>query len=850
MLNKRFIFLVSIVLFTTHALMSTEEISLKKDDSVKKTHTRTGKKKIKFEFTDKPLVDIINELAQEKKLNIILPQGDPVEIKTKVTYHLKKPLTLAQAWKEVISLLDLAGYTMQPQGTDMLLIRKVDDNIKKQITSIFIDQPLDKLPDNENFIRAVFYLANINLKNESSWGDLNPILTDMLSAKANIQVDKKTNALILTDKATNIKSVMKIVLELDKGGPKDSIEVIPLYYTSADDIQKLFDQLLAPRQQPVPGAPPVQEQASYFPKNTRIIALPRNNNLVIMGTPYTIDLVRDFIIKYIDRPLESGESILHIYDLQYLDAQQFQPVLQQIVSPGQTGQSTGQAVAQGPKQYFQGVIIAAEKTSETEQLAPSTVGTNGSTAGAQPQAETAKVGGNRLLIAARKKDWIRIKQLIEDLDKPQPQISLEVLVADITLNSDKLLGSQMRNKQGWNDAISQGVDWQSAQLNQPVLKAAPINPDGTGASDIFTQLPADALMSNLLQLNDPFGNGQNLASVMTPGSLVFSLKDSANNGIWSVWQFINNYTTATLIAQPFVVTKNHQQASVTIAQQRFVAGKADTSNTAVNVANEWITAAFTIDILPHISSSGNVNLQVVVKINQFASSDVTNNTRLTRLVQTNANVGDGQILALGGLTRESTDDAMRETPVLGNFPILGWFFKAKQKIKERNNLIIFIRPVIDKEIVGGTSKFTQRKLAYAKDSIDESLCFENLNDPITRWFFKPDPFYAKNTIDEYKHITQKHREPSGKAEDVKVLAEQSVDKKTIRELVKNETNPLLNTQEEKSVHIATTKSSPARKERSVQEKRMHDIIAKEASCQDLKLLLEDAENPLLANSQA
>ena len=114
--------------------------------------------------------------------------------------------------------------------------------------------------------------------------------------------DDKTNALILTDKATNIKAVMRIIFELDKGGLRDKIEIIPLYYTSATLIENLFNtKLLAKPQQPGvgAGATPTPDQVSYFPKNTKIIGLPRNNTLVIMGTSYSIDLVRDFIIKYI-----------------------------------------------------------------------------------------------------------------------------------------------------------------------------------------------------------------------------------------------------------------------------------------------------------------------------------------------------------------------------------------------------------------------------------------------------------------------------------------------------------------------------------------------------------------------
>jgi general secretion pathway protein D len=822
----------------------------------KVSQKRTNKKKkIIFSFADKPLVEIINELAAEKNENIILPQGAQA-ITTKVTYHYAEPLTIDQAWQQLSTILALAGYSIEPEAS-IQTIRKIDQNINRQILSVYINEPLENIPDTENIIRAVFYLANINLK--TSFQDLKNILQDMLSqtAKDNgILSDAKTNALILTDQATNIKAAMRIILELDKGGMRDSIEIIPLYYTSSDLVERLFNEnLLASKQQPGAGAGTnggsQPEQPSYFPKNTKIIGLPRNNTLVIMGTPFAIDLVKDFIIKYIDRPLESGESILHVYDLQYLDAKDFAPVLQQILLSGQMPgqQATGQT-ATGPKQYFKDVIVVNEIPRKTkEQLQPTTVqGETEQFKGLAPS-EGAQVGGNRLVIAARKKDWVRIKELIEQLDKPQLQVALEVIVCDVTLNSNKLLGSQLRDKDGFNKSISERVNFQTAHLSQPILKMP---------SAVTDQRPANALMSNLLQLGDPFGENENLATSAEPGSLVFSLKDSANGGVWSFWQILNNYTNATLIAQPFVITQNHQQATVTIAQQRFLAGKADSSNVAVKVGNEWVTASFTIDILPHISATGNINLQITVKINQFvAGAETGNNTRVTRAVQTNANVGNGEILALGGLTRESENIQASETPPFSNFPIIGWFFKKKQQVKQRNNLLILMSPtIIQPRLKGGIDTFTDKKLTFAQEQLDESMCFDNLRDPVNRWFFKPNPFYGKETVEEYtkkttqEDISQNNQEQK-QANNQQVVensyaptvcvsrGELSAQACAMKELVKNEKNPLTLPIDDKSEKPIFS----AKKQEKTQSSN------DSPNTQQLKDLLQAADNPLLIHQQ-
>lgn len=687
-------------------------------------------KKFPFNFTAKPLADIVNDFAAEKQINIMFPQGIAGDafFKTNVTIQMREPLTLEQAWKQVQSLLELIGYTMAPDK-DMFIIRKIDENIKREPIDIYINQSLNSLPDTEEVIKALFYLANINIK--TSWENLNTILKDMLSVNANIQSDQKNNAILLTDKACNIKAVMKIILELDRGGLRDNIEVLPLYYTSAQIVDDLFNKQLLSSKQNQGGS--TQEQISYFPKNTKVFGLERTNSLVIMGTAHAIDLVKNFILKYIDRPLESGKSILHIYDLQYLQAETFAPILQQIVSPAQSDQSSGK-IAVGPKQYFRDVIVQPEITRKSDYITPSVIGGKAVEGSVQPEQAGTHVGGNRLIIAARRKDWLRIKSLIEKLDQPQVQVGLEVLVVDVTLLNDRSLGSQMRNKAGLNNSISNNVDWQSAQLSPPILK------DGS---------PADALMANLLQIGAPFAAGQNLASSSAPGSLVLSLQDTGSSGVWSVWQLLNRYTNSVILAQPFIVTQNHKQASVSIETQRFLSGSADTSSVVIPVNKEFVTAALTVEMLPNINPQGtNINLQVVININEFIDSTAAN--RITRVVQTNANVGNGEVLALGGLTRLRENIAQTEVPLLGQIPIVGWLFKNVEKVKTKNNLVVLICPTIIKpRIIGGSDSFSERKLAFAKDDLDTHLAFENLRDPITRWFLKPEPCFSSSVIKNY-----------------------------------------------------------------------------------------------------
>jgi len=695
---------------------------------------RRGKKRtFHFYYTDTPITEIINQIAAEKRINIVLPQV--TEITPKLTYHATELMTLDEAWDLAISLLDMVGYTVITKGKVYEVIKNDKATATRKPLSVYSKIPAEELPETEEIIRYVWYPTNLSVKyNKQS---LTTILNDMLSLSGSVLADEKSNSLIITGKSTNIKAAMRIINELDEDGLRDAIEVIKLHYTSAQLIDDLFNKQLF--KVTPPGRP--EAHTPYFPKNTKVIQMPRTNSVVIMGTEKSIDLVRDFIVKYLDHPLEAGRSVLHIYNLQYLNAQTFAPILQKIVKPTKTEQTEGKAT--GAKQYFEGVIVVAEITKTLERIKPTkeasgAIGKYSTDVPELTEVKGVNVGGNNILIAARQDDWLRIKQLIKKLDRPQPQIAVEVLILDVTHNKNKLFGSQMRNKMGWNNSISPRINFQSAHLGEPILK--PANPDGT--------LPPDALKANLLRLSGLLPPEPILSNV-APGSLLISLKEP-DGSVWSLWQILDQIMDTSIIAQPFLVTQNHKKATITIEENRFLRSEANPGNAGVVVDFEWVPAALTVDLMPRISKANdNINLQITISIDEYISRDQQN--RITRELITNANIGNGEILALGGLTRRRQVVDIHKTPVLGDIPILGWFFKREVKNYEQNNLMVFISPTIVEPFKeGGIDAFTKDGLYFAQHDLNEVLAFENLRDPITRWFFKPCPTMGDIEIAKYK----------------------------------------------------------------------------------------------------
>ena len=748
-------------------------------------------KTIILDYDNQDLVSIINALAAKKGINIVLPQG-PNAINVKVTLHMDKKLSINEAWDQLYTILDVAGYSIIPKK-DMFVIVKNSAAISRESLSIYIDTPTKDLPSSEERIRFLKYLKNIKVS-EAADSELSVILKGILPPNTTYKMDQLANSLLVVAKANEIRSLMHIIDQLDLVEFQETMEIIPLHHSSARVIADLFNEnILKPvneinryrldtRKQPT--------DASYFSRYTRIIADERTNSLIVLGRTHTVNRMKDFIYTYIDVELDSGKSILHIYRLQYLDAQEFEPVLKRIVEstkPGGAEQArAGGAPTTGIERFFDEVIIKADKPDKPE--------------------EQRYYGGNKLVIAARNDDWKRIRKLIEELDTPQPQVLMEVLIADLTIEDQRLLGAMARNPD--KIPLPNKVNFQSAQLPPGAL---------TDNSEKPTTIAADLLrkaFNNDGQPTEGSDATRSIASFTQPGGSVISFSD--NDGeTWGILQILKLFDHTKILSHPHVIATNNEEATVRIGEERLLQGAASgvTGGAAVQKFDKE-TADTLVVITPRISSADTVNLQVEITVNEFVGGG---NQRATRIVSTNANVASGSILALGGLIRSRIDQSVNEAPVLGKVPIIGWFFKRRAGNTSQNNLTVFIAPtVIQPRLRAGVGEYTKDYIKVAKNYTREGELFETLKDPITRWFFKTgmsgteivDEFFAK---DEFAEAYATTRPPTKKKKKKKkdkkysqnpvtiISKNEQADK--IKELYKNEQNPLLKTRQQITNHL-------------------------------------------------
>jgi MSHA biogenesis protein MshL len=115
-----------------------------------------------------------------------------------------------------------------------------------------------------------------------------------------------------------------------------------------------------------------------------------------------------------------------------------------------------------------------------------------------------------------------------------------------------------------------------------------------------------------------------------------------------------------------------------------------------------VLLGLTMGVTPSISSDDYVTLQIVpivTDVSTWSEFQFENQTLRApnvdiREASTLVGIKNGETIVIGGLITSKKTDTEHKIPVLGDLPVLGYFFKRKEKIEQRAELVIFLTPRI------------------------------------------------------------------------------------------------------------------------------------------------------------
>jgi len=276
------------------------------------------------------------------------------------------------------------------------------------------------------------------------------------------------------------------------------------------------------------------------------------------------------------------------------------------------------------------------------------------------------------------RESIRVKEgLLEQLDMPERQVYVEAVIMEVTISDD----------------VTVGVD------------LAAIDEDDFIAASTYGDL------ANLL-IQGPLGFTGGLAGVVDGDMAITDPLTGETIVVPKIPALLTAIQTVTdldILAAPALVTTDNTEAEIHVGQDvPFISGSArplaqeaisPTIYSSVNREKVGIT----LTVEPQISEGDYVKLKVQVTVSDTIASDVgidpniAGPTLSVAEVTNTAIIRDGYMGIIGGLIRQKKSQSRSQVPILGDIPILGWFFGKRGTVNEKRNLVVILTPHIVRE---------------------------------------------------------------------------------------------------------------------------------------------------------
>jgi len=169
---------------------------------------------------------------------------------------------------------------------------------------------------------------------------------------------------------------------------------------------------------------------------------------------------------------------------------------------------------------------------------------------------------------------------------------------------------------------------------------------------------------------------------------------------------------------------DNQEAEIVIAQNvPFVTGSFTTA--ADGASNPFQTVerqdvGITLKVTPQINEGNTIKLDIQQEVSNVAQAASSSEGLITkkRSINTSVLVEDGEILVLGGLIDDTLRDQVSKVPLLGDIPLLGWLFRSHSTAKEKQNLMVFMRPSIMRNAADAAHQTNQKYNYLRAQQID------------------------------------------------------------------------------------------------------------------------------------
>lgn len=307
---------------------------------------------------------------------------------------------------------------------------------------------------------------------------------------------------------------------------------------------------------------------------------------------------------------------------------------------------------------------------------------------------TSDLESRRLIVVTDDETNENIKTIIASLDKPKPQVLINVVFLQVTHDKGLDLGAEA------------SFEGRLAVKN---------NPEGNALTK--------------------FGVAGALTDPTSYGAFYKILGGNVNATIHA----LSSVNKTEILSRPSILTRSSQQATILVGQSIPLITNSrvsDTNNTTINTVS-YQDVGIILRVTPFITQAGLVEMIVSPEISSLSATTIPISTGVNspvidkRSADTVVVTPSDQTVVIGGLISTQVIDQENKVPILGDIPLLGYAFKRNIKKNQKTELLIFLTPhvVLDPNDLSGIAKDERSKLELAPKTFEKEEMKKFIGNP-------------------------------------------------------------------------------------------------------------------------
>ena len=597
-----------------------------------------------LQMRGEPLDAVLVQLGRLTGRSILRPQALPATEGYTLTLP---PMPKSEAILALETLLTLNGIAVSPLGDKFLKVVPVGQ-ARTESPEMIQGSTLD-LPPSGRVATKLFqleFLRTSELKDQ-----ITPLLNPNLGGPV---VFEKTNAMLITDTLSTLQRIEQLIRQLDRPATASlQPKFYPLHFAKASDLVNKISAILKP---------PLSNQISFA---TSVSADDRTNQIILVSDPRQNPFFDELIAKLDVKADPNTRN--EVISLKHAAAKDVATLLTNLVSgrsqaatrTDQTAARPGQTAARFPTAA--GNTAPGSLPAAVQPIIANLLAEAGNTSDFSSLITVlADDRSNSIVVSGTVDDIRLIREIVDKVDVLLAQVSIQVVIAEVTLS----------------DTDKSGITALNLTFGTDTVRGTHVTNFDTGTGTSAGEIAGWAVTSG----------------VVNPLSFQAAL---SNTGAKS--------NVKVLSANTIVTTHNKQAEFVVSQKQPIITGSqstlATTGTTPVSTSTfTYQSIGIDVKVTPLIGDDGSIQLDIDQIVDDVVGNVTVDNNQQPIIGHRQAtsfiNVSDGQMIVLGGLQQTKRSTNRNKLGLLYEIPILSQLLGGRTHEEDRTELLLFVRPHI------------------------------------------------------------------------------------------------------------------------------------------------------------